>query len=45
VSTDVVERIREQLATGTSILKYGKALRVGTGLVHRSKREMVAAQV
>jgi hypothetical protein len=37
VSTDVVERIRGQLATGTGILKYGKALRVGTGMVHRLK--------
>ena len=27
VSTDVVERIRGQLATGTGILKYGKVAR------------------
>jgi len=42
VSTDVVERIREQLATGAGILKTAKLLRVGTGTVHRVKREMSA---
>jgi DNA invertase Pin-like site-specific DNA recombinase len=42
VSTDVVERIRAQLATGTGILKMAKALGVGTGTVHRVKREMAA---
>src|SRR5207237_1461955 len=34
VSTDVVERIRAQLATGAGILKSAKALGVGTGTVH-----------
>jgi DNA invertase Pin-like site-specific DNA recombinase len=42
VSRDVVERIRAQLATGAGILKTAKALKVGTGTVHRVKREMVA---
>jgi DNA invertase Pin-like site-specific DNA recombinase len=40
VSDAVVERIREQLATGAGILKTAKALGVGTGTVHRVKREM-----
>ena len=31
VNKDVVERIREQLATGAGILKTAKALGVGTG--------------
>jgi hypothetical protein len=43
VSADIVERIREQLATGAGILKTAKALGVGTGTVHRVKREMVVA--
>jgi len=43
VSTDVFEHIREQLATGAGILKTAKALGVGTGTVHRVKREMAAA--
>ena len=42
VSTDVVERIRAQLASGTGILKTAKLLSVGTGTVHRVKREMAA---
>ena len=42
VSTNVVEHIREKLATGAGILKTAKALGVGTGTVHRVKREMVA---
>jgi DNA invertase Pin-like site-specific DNA recombinase len=42
VSAHVVERIREELATGTGILKTAKALGVGTGTVHRVKREMAA---
>ena len=41
-SPAVVERIREQLATGTGILKAAKALGVGTGTVHKVKREMAA---
>jgi DNA invertase Pin-like site-specific DNA recombinase len=40
VSGDVVQRIRAQLATGAGILKIAKALGVGTGTVHRVKREM-----
>jgi hypothetical protein len=43
VSADVVAHIRMELATGTGILKTAKALRVGTGTVHRVKREMAAA--
>jgi DNA invertase Pin-like site-specific DNA recombinase len=43
VSADVVERIRAQLADGSGILKTAKALRLGTGTVHRIKREMEAA--
>jgi DNA invertase Pin-like site-specific DNA recombinase len=42
VSTDVVERIRAQLANGSGILKTAKALGIGTGTVHRIKREMAA---
>jgi DNA invertase Pin-like site-specific DNA recombinase len=42
VSTDLVERIREHLATGAGILKTAKALGVGTGTVHRVKRSMTA---
>ena len=42
VSTDLVERIREELATGAGILKTAKLLSVGTGTVHRVKREMAA---
>jgi hypothetical protein len=42
VSTDVVERIREQLATGTGILRVAKEFGVGTGTVHRVKRSMAA---
>jgi DNA invertase Pin-like site-specific DNA recombinase len=40
VSRDVVKRIQEQLATGAGILKTAKALRLGTGTIHRVKREM-----
>jgi DNA invertase Pin-like site-specific DNA recombinase len=40
VGEDVVERVRGQLATGAGILKTAKALGVGTGTVHRVKREM-----
>jgi DNA invertase Pin-like site-specific DNA recombinase len=43
VSRDVVERIRAQLATGAGILKTAKELGVGTGTVHRVKREKAAA--
>jgi DNA invertase Pin-like site-specific DNA recombinase len=42
VSGDVVDRIREQLATGAGSLKTAKALGVGTGTVHRVKRAMAA---
>jgi DNA invertase Pin-like site-specific DNA recombinase len=42
VSEAVVERIRERLATGTGILRVAKKLGVGTGTVHRVKREMAA---
>jgi DNA invertase Pin-like site-specific DNA recombinase len=42
VTSDVVERIRAQLARGTGILKTAKVLGVGTGTVHRVKREMAA---
>jgi DNA invertase Pin-like site-specific DNA recombinase len=43
VTEDVVERIRERLATGAGILKTAKMVNVGTGTVHRIKREMAAA--
>ena len=43
VSADVVERTRAHLATGTGILKTAKTLGVGTGTVHRVKREMATA--
>ena len=42
VSEAVVDRIREQLMTGAGILRTAKALGVGTGTVHRVKREMAA---
>jgi DNA invertase Pin-like site-specific DNA recombinase len=45
LSDDLVERIRERLATGTGILKTAKGLGVGTGTVHRVKREMGALAV
>jgi len=41
-SEAVVKRIREELTTGAGILKTAKALGVGTGTVHRIKREMAA---
>jgi DNA invertase Pin-like site-specific DNA recombinase len=41
-SEAVVKRIREELMTGAGILKTAKALGVGTGTVHRVKREMAA---
>jgi DNA invertase Pin-like site-specific DNA recombinase len=43
ISGDVVERIRAHLATGAGILKTAKALGLGTGTVHRVKRELAAA--
>jgi DNA invertase Pin-like site-specific DNA recombinase len=43
VSADVVDRIRAQLTTGAGILKTAKTLGIGTGTVHRIKRELVAA--
>ena len=42
VGENVVECIREQLATGAGILRTAKALGVGTGTVHRVKRKMSA---
>jgi DNA invertase Pin-like site-specific DNA recombinase len=42
VSEAVVKRISEKLTTGAGILKTAKALGVGTGTVHRVKREMSA---
>ena len=42
VGEAVVARIREQLATGSGIVKTAKVLGVGTGTVHRIKREMSA---
>jgi DNA invertase Pin-like site-specific DNA recombinase len=41
-SEAVVERIRERLATGLGILRVARELGVGTGTVHRIKREMAA---
>lgn len=40
VSDEVIERIREQLATGVGILRTAKMLGVGTGTVQRVKRTM-----
>jgi hypothetical protein len=42
VGDDVVERIRTELVTGAGILRTAKLLSVGTGTVHRIKREMAA---
>ena len=42
VCGEVVDRIREELATGAGILKTARLLSVGTGTVHRVKREMAA---
>jgi DNA invertase Pin-like site-specific DNA recombinase len=42
VSTDVVERIRAQLAGGAGIVKTARLIGCGVGTVHRIKREMVA---
>jgi hypothetical protein len=43
ISHDVVERIRAELVTGAGILKTAKTLGLGTGTVHRVKREMANA--
>jgi DNA invertase Pin-like site-specific DNA recombinase len=43
VTKEVVERIREQLATGSGIIKTAKLIGCGVGTVHRVKREMDAA--
>jgi DNA invertase Pin-like site-specific DNA recombinase len=40
VSEAVVERIREQLAHGSGIIKTAKLIGCGVGTVHRIKREM-----
>jgi hypothetical protein len=47
ICAEVVERIREQLATGAGvgILKTAKALGVDTGTVHRVKRSTAAVAV
>jgi DNA invertase Pin-like site-specific DNA recombinase len=45
VCAEVVERIRESLATGAGILKTAKALGVGTGTVHKVRRSMAAVAV
>jgi hypothetical protein len=42
LNADVVELIREKLATGRGILRVAKELGVGTGTVHRVKRDMDA---
>jgi DNA invertase Pin-like site-specific DNA recombinase len=42
ITEAVVAQIREQLATGSGILKTAKVLSVGTGTVHRVKRDMAA---
>jgi DNA invertase Pin-like site-specific DNA recombinase len=42
VTEAVVTKIREKLTTGAGILTTAKALGVGTGTVHRVKREMAA---
>jgi hypothetical protein len=42
VNDTIVQRIREQLAHGSGIIKTAKALGVGTGTVYRVKREMAA---
>jgi hypothetical protein len=42
LNTDVVERIRIELPTGTGIRKTAKALGVGIGTAHRVKRELAA---
>jgi DNA invertase Pin-like site-specific DNA recombinase len=39
---DVVERIREQLAGGSGILKTARLIGCGVGTVHRIKRKMAA---
>ena len=42
VTEAVVTKIREKLTTGAGILTTAKAFGVGTGTVHRVKREMAA---
>src|ERR1700730_16629966 len=44
-STEVVEHIRNHLASGAGILKTAKALGCGVGTVHRIKRETAAVAV
>jgi DNA invertase Pin-like site-specific DNA recombinase len=40
VNDAIVQRIREQLAHGSGIIKTAKLIRCGVGTVHRIKREM-----
>ncbi len=42
ISDAVLAKIREKLTTGAGILTTAKTLGVGTGTVHRVKREMAA---
>src|SRR6516165_1765535 len=42
VSNTVERQVRRHLAKGAGILKVAKALRLGTGTVHRIKRAMVS---
>jgi DNA invertase Pin-like site-specific DNA recombinase len=43
VNENVVERIREQLARGSGIIKTARLIGCGVGTVHRVKRELGAA--
>jgi|SRR5947209_14135505 len=41
VSQDVINQIQEKLAAGNGILRTAKVLGVGTGTVHRVKRQII----
>lgn len=45
VSTDVVERIREQLASGTGIVRTARLVGCGVGTVHKVRREMTGTRL
>jgi DNA invertase Pin-like site-specific DNA recombinase len=42
IGGDIEHKVQRELRKGTGILKVARALRLGTGTVHRIKREMAA---
>ena len=43
IDAKIEDRVRQQLANGSGILKTAKVVGVGSGTVQRIKREMVSA--